>query len=348
MKYSLFAVFIFGFLAVFLTCLLGVASPALAQFNVVPQDDINVTMTPANPGPNQQVSVSIVSYSTDVNAATVTWKINGKTIQSGRGLKNFSFTTGNTNVTTTLNIIVNTSDGETIDKSIVVQPSSVDLLWQTDSYIPPFYKGKPLYSYQNKITFIAVPHLMGAFGTEIGAKNLIYTWTINGSVDAANSGAGVNTYSLVGSIIARPLDVQVEVTSPSSAGVGDAEVVVAPIDPQVVLYENNPLYGIQFQNALQNNVTLSGSQEITVAGVPFFFGALSDTAPELTYTWKINGSQIQDDGRETSQVFRQTSGTSGASNISLSVGDTAKILQTASNNFNLEFGTNANTQTTSF
>ena len=340
MKYSLFALF--------LVLLFGIGSQAFAQFNAVPQDDISVTMIPENPGPNQQVSVSIVSYSTDINAATVTWKINGKTIQTGKGLKNFSFTTGNMNVTTTLDIIVLTAEGQTIDKTLSVEPSSVDLLWQTTGYTPPFYKGKPMYSYQNLITFIAVPHLTNGSGVEIGAKNLIYKWTINGSVDAADSGAGVNTYSLIGSIIARPLDVQVEVTSPNTAGVGDAEVVATPIDPQVVMYENNPIYGIQFQNVLQNNVTLNGSKEITIVGVPFFFGVTNDIAPELTYKWEINGSQIQDGGHQTSQVFQQTDGTSGASNISLDVEDSAKILQSASNNFNLEFGNNVTAPATSF
>jgi len=335
-------------LCVLTLSLFAFSVPALAQYNVMPQDDINVTMTPENPGPNQTVGVSIVSYGTDVNAATITWKINGKTIQSGKGLKNFSFTTGNVNVTTTLNIVVATAEGQTINKTISIKPSSVDLIWQTNSYTPPFYKGKPLYSYQNQITFIAVPHITGSNGTEIGAKNLIYTWTQDGNVVADRSGYGVNTYSITGSIIARPLDVSVEVTSPVSAAVGDAEVFVAPVDPQIVLYEKNPIYGIQFQNALQNNVTLSGSKEITIVGVPFFFGALSPFAPELTYKWEINGTQIADDGRQTSQVFRQTDGTSGASNISLSITDSAKILQSASNNFNLQFSDNTTASQTTF
>src|SRR5437868_2154660 len=108
---KLFAtVFIFGFVF----CLFGFSGLAFAQFNVVPQDDINITMVPENPGPNQTVSISIASYSTNIDAATITWKVNGATKQSGLGSKNFSFVTGNSNTTTTVAVVVRTSGGQTV------------------------------------------------------------------------------------------------------------------------------------------------------------------------------------------------------------------------------------------
>lgn len=322
--------------------------PAFAQYNTIPQDDINIAMSPENPGPNQNVSVSLTSYSTSIDAATITWRVNGKTIQSGLGLKDFSFTTGGVNTTTTLSVVVNASDGQRIVKTISIKPASVDLLWQTDSYTPPFYKGKPLFSYQNFITFIAVPHMVGSNGVEIGPKSLIYKWTLNGTVDAANSGAGKNTYSLQGSIIARPLNMQVEVTSPNNDGVGIANTNVTPINPSIVFYAKSPIYGIAFQNAFQNTESLSGSQEVTVVAEPFFFGNLLSNSSDLSYAWTVNGVNINDDGHQPEQVFRQPAGTSGTSNISVTVTSADKILQTADNNFYLNFGKNTAQTSASF
>lgn len=333
MRYTLFTFF-------FLSLISYIIFPhaVQAQFNQLLQTEINVDMVPENPGPNQAVSVSTVSYSTDINTAIITWTINGKIIKTGRGEKTFNFVTGNMNTTTTLGIKVETGDGEIIEKTIKIKPASVDLLWQTDSFTPPFYKGKPLFSYQNKITFIALPHITGANGVEIPAKNLIYKWKLNGSVVDYVSGYAKNTYTLVGSLIARPLNVSVEVTSPDGEGVGLANTLVTPVNPKAVLYKKSPLYGIEFQKALEGGVSLSDSKEIAVIGMPFFFGTLVSNAPGLSYKWSINGSPINDDGHQTVQVFRQKEGTSGSSNISLSIENSDKILQSANTGFNLKFG----------
>jgi len=324
---TLFALFIFGF---------GFYTPAFAQFNIVPEDNINVEMIPENPGPNEEVYISIESFTTNINMAMVTWKVGSQT-KKGIGEKTFSFITGGLNTTTILNITVETAEGQIINKTIKIKPTSVDLLWQTDSFVPPFYKGKPLFSYQNQITFIAIPHMTNSSGVEIGAKNMIYKWSLNGSVIDYASGYGKNTYALIGSIIARPINVSVEVTSGSTDGVGFAQTTVSPVDPFVIFYKKDPLYGIEFQKALINTVGLLGLREITVISMPFFFGMLDLSVPEMSYRWSINGTAIEDGGHQTTQVFRQTEEISGRSNISIRVENSEKILQSASSDFNLEF-----------
>jgi hypothetical protein len=332
-------VLLFGF------CFFSVAVPTMAQFSTPIQTPVSVDITPENPGPNQTVSVVIDSYATDLNAATITWKINGKTVKSGNGLKTFSFTTGNMNVNTELDIVINTKEGENIEKTYNIKPTSVDLIWQTDGYTPPFYKGKTLFGHQNKIQFIALPHIIGSNGQEIAAKNLIYKWTRNGTVVGDFSGYGRNTYTMIASIISRPLDIEVEVTSPDSNGVGYAETVANPIEPMIVMYEKSPLYGIQFQKALTNTVELNNSKEIAVIASPFFFGVTNAQNQNLQYKWAINGVSINNGTDPTIRVFRQKEGTVGTSYISLSIENADKILQYSSNGFNLKFGTPNTTET---
>ena len=329
MKYFLFTLL---FVSVF-----GFFSIANAQLGALPQTSISVEMIPENPGPNTLVYVSVVSYSTNINASKITWNVNGKTQKSGMGEKTFSFTTGDMNTTTTLEILVETQDGEMIEKTFMIKPVSVDLIWESDGFVPPFYKGKALFSHQNKITVTALPHILSANGVEIGAKNLIYTWKKNGSVIGNVSGFGRNTYSFVSPLISRPVEIGVDVTTVDSSGSGYALLKLAPTEPTILFYKKDPIFGVEFQRALSNAVGLSTSKELIVVGIPLFFSPAT-SGGDLLYKWSINGSPINNSPEQSTQVFRQNKGTSGTSRISLSIEHTKKILQSAESSFDLMFG----------
>src|SRR3989344_1173365 len=57
--------------------------------------------------------------------------------------------------------------------STTTHAQSVDLLWQGETYTPPFYKGKSLWSNQSRITFFAMTNGLG------NPANLSYKWTKN-------------------------------------------------------------------------------------------------------------------------------------------------------------------------
>ena len=335
MKYSWFILFVILFV---LFAFETVNTTYAQMFQQPVKTEINVDMVPENPGPNQLVNVNITSYSTNLDYGSMTYKVNGKIEKTGKGVKSFQFITGEMNTTTTLDIVVQTIEGETITKTIKISPTSVDLIWQVESYVPPFYKGKALFSHQNKITFVALPHMIGSNGQEIGAKNLVYQWKQNGDVIDYASGYGRGTYTLVASLISRPLNISVQVTSPDADGVGYASVLADPIEPLIVFYKKSPLYGIEFQKALTGIVELNDSKEVAITAVPFFFGTIDASAPELSYRWSINANTINDNQETTTRVFRQKEGTSGTSYISLSIENSNKILQFTSNGFNLKFG----------
>jgi len=327
----------YSFLTLFVVLVIMVTFPIVTHAVGLEQSDINVEMSPENPGPNQSVYVSLTSYITNINSATITWKINGKTQKTGKGEKSFDFTSGDTGSTVTLDITVATTDSGTINKTLKIKPSSVDLIWQNDGFVPPFYKGKALFSYQNKITFIALPHITNSSGVEISAKNLIYKWTKNGTIDDTSSGFGKNSYTVTPSLIARPLNIQVEATSPSGDGAGRGNALATPVNPSVIFYRKNPLYGIEFQRALTDTVKLQDSKEIAVIAMPFYFKINS---PGIGFKWSINNSPINNGSGSNIQVFRQTEGVSGTSYISLSVENENEILQFAKGGFNLAFGQN--------
>ena len=336
---------IFTILIIVITIFLHRNQIVLAQTNGLLPSDASVSLNPEMPGANQPVTATASSFSADLNSATISWTVNSKTISSGKGLKTFTFTTGQSNTTTILKVRINTKTGEVINKTFTLKPSNVDLIWQSYGYVPPFYKGKSLFSHQNKIKFVAIPHIINSNGVEVSANNLIYTWTRNGTVLGDFSGYGKNTYTMISSVISRPLDIDVRVTSPSSDDVASASTMVSPVDPTVIFYLKDPLYGIEFQKALNGDVSLSGTKEANILVSPFYFGVISSADSSLQYKWNINNSQVDQDFTKPSRVFRQKDGTVGSSNISLSIENSNKILQTASSGFNLEFNNTTDTAT---
>ena len=331
MRYSVYILFF---------CFLGFFAVADAQLSALPQTEIIATITPENPKANELVYVALTSYGTNINTAKITWATDGKVQKSGIGEKSFTFKAGALNTSTMLEITIETQEGETIEKTLNIKPVLVDLIWESDGVTPPFYRGKSLFSHQNKLTFIALPHIAPSGGAEISAKNLVYKWKKNGSVVDSASGFGKNTYTFVSSLISRPVKVEVEVTTTDSSGFGYASSDMAPIEPLVILYKKDPIYGLELQKILQNTLSLTDSKEIMVVGVPLFFNKTNFDRNELTYKWSINGITIENESYQSTQVFRQKEGVAGTSRIGLSIENPSKILQYSTTAFNLMFNNN--------
>jgi len=90
-----------------------------------------------------------------------------------------------------------------------LRAQEVDILWQGETYTPPFYKGRALWSSQSRITFLAIPH-----GAGIGnPANLTYRWTQNGTVLGNINGIGKNTLSFTDSVLSKPQTIKIDVLS---------------------------------------------------------------------------------------------------------------------------------------
>lgn len=334
------SIFILTICFIFLISFFGLSSNIHAQ-GVGLNEIINYQMVPEVPKAGDVVYVYLTSYVTSIDSANITWKVNGKNIKSGTGEKVFNFVMGPDGQVTTLDITVKTVDTGTITKTYKLRPTSVDLIWESHGYVPPFYKGKSLFAHEDKVTVIAFPHIPGNNGVELNPKNIVYTWKKNGSVVENLSGFGKNTFTFEGSLISRPVTITVEASS-DSGGVAYGSLTLTPVDPYVLLYKKDPTYGIQFQKVLDKNLSLKGENEITVIGIPFFFDGESQMEGNLSNSWSINGKSINNEKSQWIQTFRPTDGTTGSSNISLTVESLDKVLQSSTNTFSLFFNNEKN------
>jgi len=211
-----------------------------------------------------------------------------------------------------------------------LQAQTVDLLWRGDTYTPPFYKGRTLWSNQSRISFVALPHGLG------NPQSLSYKWTKDGTVLGNINGVGKNTLTFVDSVFSRPQVVKVDILSSDKKSVlATASVLVSPIPPLLTIYENNPLYGFMFHRETTGTFGLS-EKEVTFTAFPLFFSASSRLDNTMAYEWKTNvGTDAE---TNNSVTYRSPDNAAGASEVQVSASMADKIMQTAHNNFLVKFG----------
>ena len=310
---------------------------ALAQFNVnIPfalENELNVEVVPTYPRPNESVLVTLTMYTADLDSADIAWFLDGKQILIGRGLKQFSFQAGPVGEKSDVEIRVRLQSGTIFSKSFSLNPASVDLVWEADSYVPPFYKGKALHPRQGRLKIVAMPEF-SVNSQKIASDKLIYEWSNGLQVYQSQSGYGRNIIVLNGSPLGNSENIEVLVRDPINNIVAQGFVNIGTIDPQILFYENSPYYGYIFEQAIGSAFDLE-EEEVSVTAFPYFF--TKESGVGLQYSWRLNGKAAPELTDSRTAVFRKPEGEVGQSLIALNIENPARILQFADTNLNIRF-----------
>lgn len=301
-------------------------------------DSADITTIPAFPSANENVSVRIESFSFDLNSSEIIWALDGIIKDKGFGKKNFSFKTGAVGSVSLIKAIIKTKEGKTIEKTLVVRPAGVDLVWEASSYVPPFYKGKALYSYQSLVTVIALPNIINSNGARINPDNLVYKWTRDSKVLGEVSGYGKKKFSFSKSVPSAPSEIEVEVMSTDKKLKASGSITLEPSETKTLIYENNPLYGIIYEKAVAGDFKLGGN-EITLTTTPYFFSLEDIDSRKIKYDWNMNGRSINNKQDERQATFRNADGGKGSTRISVDLQNESdgKELQSARTDVLLNF-----------
>ncbi|HAO64782.1 TPA: hypothetical protein DCQ44_02240, partial [Candidatus Taylorbacteria bacterium] len=275
-------------------------------------------------------------YSTPLDEATISWIVGGKVINKAFGLTDFSTIAGKVGSKSTIIARVVTANGSAIDKTIIIQPADVDLLWQASSYVPPFYQGKALYPHQGVIIFTAVPSVSASKSIVSSANSYVYTWKKDGDTLGDYSGFGKNTFALQGTIISRPFTIEVSISSTDGVSLGAASVTINPRSPQIAFYENNPLLGVLYNKNI-SSFTMQG-KELSVTAVPFFFN--TQPAGNLQFAWTMNNSPIASQSDPSALTVRNTTDAKGSATVGVQISNVIKTLQFAGRSMSVTFGDN--------
>lgn len=297
------------------------------------RDYLSVETTPKNPGAKEEVTVSIESYLTDLNKATISWSIGGKLVDSGIGKKTFSFENGLSGETTRLTISIETNAGENVSKELSWTPVGLTILWEANTYTPPFYKGKALLTAQASVKAVAIPDNTDGQNA-LSAGNFVYIWTKDNKKVSEASGYGRNSFVFTAPKPYGSAKVSVKASSVDTDINSETRVNLSLSKPFILFYEKNLLVGTLYSRSLSAETTLN-KKDYTIVAEPYFFSNEDGTTATLEYDWMINGKSTQNYGR--SITLRNDTGEKGESAVSLSMRGIKQTFQNASNGIVVRF-----------
>ena len=314
----------------------AIGNIVIAQENSASLSSVYIDMSPASPRAGDSVVLTLSSDLLNLDSSKIVWYIDG-TPKRDTASKSITIKAKSDGQKTTVRAVVETSDGITKEVSQEISPAGVDLVVEPMSYTLPFYKGKPYFAAQGTVKIVAIPDII-IDGTRALSKDLNFKWSNGDIVLGSSSGKGKNTLLVYGTIPIRDINISVQVSDDLGNILAENSKLLTTDNPKILFYEDNPLYGVLYNEAIFGNYNLGTREELTIVAKPFSFDFSNDVSEESDYTWNINGNSITPAGKANELVLKQTTKVTGTALVSLDLKNVDRIMQYVSDNFNINFG----------
>lgn len=317
--------------------LLGLLAPTIVFAQGIVPDPIRYIVSPETPGENQVVTITMEGVGTFLGESKITWSKDGSVVKTGVGERQYSFTTGGFGKATTIRVTTESTTGN-FNKTFTFNPSSVTLLWESDTSVPPLYRGKALYSAGSPLTVVAFPTVFQG-GSRVSPAVLSYQWQRGGEPVPSASGLGRTTFRLAGDQLKTSEEIMVEVYA-GNIKVAVGYTSIPTTAPLLILYQHDALRGPIYDQALTDTISLAGS-EMSIKAEPFYYSNPSKKGGALSYLWQLDDSEVTGpDSAQGTLTLRQTGAGQGESLLSVSLqnNNPAEFVQTAENAVRILFG----------
>lgn len=285
-------------------------------------DLVKIITTPTTPGPNQEVKVTLQSYAVDLNTTEIVWYVDKEPVKQGVAEKNITIQTKDLGEPTVIDIVITPTYGVRLNKQLIVEPSEVDLLWEADTYTPPFYKGKALPTFKSMVKMTAIPR-KNSYSSSPSA--FYYKWTYN-RIEGLGEALGMSSTLIRSGWPNSSVPVTVNVSIPNTEWKGAETVNIPGYNPKIVLYEQQPLLGTLFHRALTPSTKGVGNT-FSVRAVPYFFSTDNYLNKDLVYSWNINGETVQTSAEPTNVELVKNGKGAEQFDVNLRIQNPKRILQ---------------------
>ena len=280
-----------------------IAMPAYAQVELN-GPSLYLAVSPQYPKPGDALVFTIQSPLSDLSTRLITWKNSDTVVLEGEGESVYRVNAPTTGERMDISVMV---EGIADTPAISIVPSSVDLLWESDSYAPGLYRGRHLASLGSTITLQALPHLSQK-GIELPSSQLIFTWKQNGQI--VQSGKGKTSISIPVAAFVDTSTITVNVTTSDKSLGADRSTTIHSAQPTVRLYFEHPLYGTMLHSALPAQLHISDT-EASFAAIPYFAEAKNANDKLFSYLWRVNRATV-DPNDEQPNTITINAGSGGA------------------------------------
>jgi hypothetical protein len=326
MKYLLLLTLIFAPLASFAQ----INSP-LSAFS----ERVIITLSPEYPAPNETVTARVASsFYDDLKRAEIVWQIDGAEKKRAIGETTFQFQAPANGREMELFATINNGDIESYAGFRKIRTANLDLIYEANTYTPPFYKGRSLYVPQSEITIAALATIIEG-GVQLPKDKIIYSWYKDSNLITDLSGVGKDSIKIQGDVLSRPFYVSVIAESLNSNAVAKKRILINPTQPKVVLYENNPIFGSIFEKALTGEFNFD-REEVGITAIPYFFSTEDRSSGSLKYSWFENGKSVGGEGLGSFiNYLNPNKEKNGVSNLGVKIEHSNNFRQSGNNSFKI-------------
>lgn len=297
---------------------------------------LDVSMTPQYPAAGEEVQLSVSSYGLDLDRSAIIWYADGKEI--ARNTTETKVTAGKLGSLINITVVAEETDGLIGSGSARIRPTEVDLIWSSDSYAPPYFKGRKLAGSSARIRAEALVRFVRADGTLIPSNEIIYTW--HRGTTRILQGRGRSSVEFAGPALFSSEEVTVSAQSTDGAYVGRASVRISGVDPTLELYENHPLFGVLYHRALTGSV-VTAEKEQRVTAVPYFAHVSTPEEKALSYSWSVAGGPVRPNPDEPQNLTVTSNGYAGPARIELDLTSASDLFLKARGSWELVFSESA-------
>lgn len=310
------------FFSILLIVFLSVTTVLHAQS---PAPSFYLSVHPSNPLPGQIVTISAHSTEMNLDQTPIIWKANGQTLESrGQSISIAAPQAGNTG---TITATVASSGINTATATTILRTAMIDLIWEaTDSYTPPFYKGKALPATNSTLQVVAIPALNAP-------KSMTYTWSKEGIVLGSLSGLNRSVYSFKNNELNTTESVSV--TGSSGNFTSSVSKVIQIEQPEIVVYKKQGGF-IDYANG--SNISLS----TTLSGIilrlePFFFSTTNNNPKTLSFNITHDGGTITNNEKANELSLSNSARETGYTALQIETFSPKSIFQTIKKVFTVNF-----------
>ncbi len=297
------------------------------------QDATLLRTQPSTPKAFEKVVFTVENFATKLSEDRITWTVDGRIVQDQIGGDTITATMGKIGEALNVRVSIDSRKiGKRLTKETTLMAGDVAVLWEANTYIPPFYKGKPLPSYKSTIKLVPLPTMI-AGGRAIPPENLLYSWNRNYRNIKELSGYGKRFSVLEAGGGTQEERLLLTVSHPETGAVTARNITIKMATPKLLLYEGSPLQGVRYERTLDKELFLR-EQEVTIKGEPYYFSNEDLLVGTLPITWKQNGKVIP--SLYNTIVLRRPS-ERGTSRIDVALSNSARVLQSARNGLNVTY-----------
>ncbi len=326
-----------NFFLTLILALLFIPTTILAVTETGVGSNVLATITPTNPRPGDIVNISLSGYGFDTNQSYFKWMRDGKDVLSGNGQSQYSFQLGRLGVATKIDVTIFSDTRALATKSFYFEPADIDFVWQADTFVPPFYKGKERASAGANIKILATPYLINNLGQAENKSNLNYSWSQDGKPLNDRSGLGKSNITIATGPDKNQIKIDLAVSTIDKSRSTNKSLIINLDKPELAFYEIKPLAGTNFLKQVIGSYDLY-DDEASFLAIPYFWPR--NQINNINYLWAINGLQASPQKDPWSLTVREPSGGAGQNEINLQVSDAQNSLGPVSNHFNIKFGNN--------